>query len=110
MAGVPVQNFGFFYQILDFLVFDRWRFQRAAITGAIRRHLMEKYTKQKMIANPQNGGPGQVKSNLGGHPRSIWQYSRPQAEIDIEAAGREWFTGQYSRPQAEIDIEAFGRE
>ncbi len=88
MAGVPVQNFGFYCPILDFLVFDRWRFQRAAIMS-IRRHLMEKFTKQKMIADPQNGGPGQVKSNLGGHPRSIWQYSRPQAEIDIEAFGRE---------------------
>ncbi len=117
MAGVPVQNFGFFCPILDFLFFDRWRFQRAAITG-IRRHLMETFTKQKMIADPQNGGPGQVKSDFGGHPRSIGQYSRPHAEIDIEAAGREWFTGpvvaevdgQYSRPQAEIDIEAFGRE
>ncbi len=102
MAGVPVQNFGFFCPILDFLVFDRWRFQRAAITGAIRRHLMEKFTKQKTIADPQKGGRGQVKSDLGDHPRSIGQYSRPQAE--------EWFTGQYSRPQAEIDIEAFGRE
>ncbi len=41
------------------------------IQTARRKRLRENFTKQKMFTDPQNGGVGRVKLDLGGHPRSL---------------------------------------
>ncbi len=54
------QNFGFLLPILDFLGFLGVSDFGMAVSGT-RRHFGKKFTKQKMTADPKNGGLDQVR-------------------------------------------------
>ncbi len=60
-----------------------WISDFGTAVSAIRRHLRKNFIKRKMTADPQNGGPDQLKPDFRGQPRSLEADSRLCDDADF---------------------------